>query len=77
MEGRRSDDLNRWANSNTWTQVLQTIPNKTVLGAWIDKADYPGIAAAVKLFDPENPVATPTKGYIKLFQHQFSVKIFL
>ena len=67
MEGRRSDDLNRWAKFEYLNTGTSNNPNKTVLGAWIDKADYPGIAAAVKLFDPENPVATPTKGYISYF----------
>jgi hypothetical protein len=68
MEGRRSEDLNRWAKFEYLNTGAANSPTKKVLGAWINKSDYPGIEAAVKLFDPANPsAATPTKGYIAYY----------
>lgn len=77
MEGRRSDDLNRWAKFEYLNTGSSNNPNKTVLGAWINKADYPGISTAVKLFDPDNPVATPTQGYISYFSYSSPLRSFV
>lgn len=67
MEGRRSDDLNRWAKYEYLNTGDGVAPNKTILGAWIDKADYPGIQNAVHLYDPAQPDAAVTKGYINYY----------
>lgn len=66
MEGRRSDDLNRWAKFEYLNTGKPGSPKKTSLGAWINKADYPNIAAIVKVYDPAAPSST-TKGYINYY----------
>jgi len=67
MEGRRADDLNRWAKFEYLNSTSGTKLSKTVLGAWINKSDYPGIADKVELFDPNNSGGAITKGYINYY----------
>lgn len=77
LEGRRGDDLNRWAKFEYLNTGTSNNPNKKVLGAWIDKADYPGISTAVQLFDPDNPGTAPTKGYISYFSFSSPLRTFV
>ena len=65
MEGRRGDDLRRWAK---WeylnSEDINGNPSMTFLGAYVDLADYPGVTYE-GLFDPTNPSNNKaTKGYI-------------
>lgn len=72
MEGRRGEDLRRWAKFEYLTSEENGIPAKSILGAYVDMADYPGMSAidekgnrSLYLFDPENPSdADSDKGYI-------------
>lgn len=77
MEGRRGDDLNRWAKFEYLNTGTSNNPNKKVLGAWIDKVDYPGISTTVQLFDPDNSGTTPTKGYISYFSFSSPLRTFV
>lgn len=77
MEGRRNDDLNRWAKYEYLNTGNGTAPDKTILGAWIDKADYPGIKDAVKLYDPAQPGTTVTKGYINYYSTSKAIRTFV
>ena len=77
MEGRRGEDLRRWAK---WEYLTSNnadgTPSKAFLGAYINTADYPEVTfyketeegeteIYVQLFDPEDPTnTTPSKGYI-------------
>ncbi|MDR3119531.1 MAG: RagB/SusD family nutrient uptake outer membrane protein, partial [Mediterranea sp.] len=68
MEGRRSDDLNRWAKFDYLNSTTDgTRLSKTILGAWINKTDYPGISTAVVLYEPGNTAGTATQGYINYY----------
>lgn len=67
MEGRRADDLNRWAKFEYLNPTEGTQLSKKVLGAWIDKADYPNISDEIILFNPNNSAGTTTKGYINYY----------
>ncbi|MBQ8502222.1 MAG: RagB/SusD family nutrient uptake outer membrane protein [Bacteroides sp.] len=73
MEGRRGEDLRRWAKyENLNSQDSNGNPSKTILGAYVNMADYPTISAfnsdgerVLFLFDPENPTSEDVdKGYI-------------
>jgi hypothetical protein len=77
MEGRRSDDLNRWAKFEYLNTGVANNPNRKVLGAWINKADYPGISTAVKLFNPGDPGEAPTEGYISYFSYSSPLRSFV
>ncbi len=67
MEGRRSDDLNRWAKFEYLNTQKGGKPADIVLGAWINKEDYPGIKSAVRLY---NPNGDETKeGYIMFYYY--------
>lgn len=67
MEGRRGDDLNRWAKYEYLNSANGTVPSKKILGAWINKADYPNISENVVLHDPDNPGNNATEGYINYY----------
>lgn len=73
MEGRRGQDLRRWAKfSYLNSENAAGVPSKTFLGAYVDLADYPGMSAVNEggkrtlfLYDPEDPTnANADKGYI-------------
>ena len=64
LEGRRNDDLKRWAKYEYLNTGATASPNKTNLGAWIKRSDFPTLSAAVVLYDPSNPTGTPAEGYI-------------
>lgn len=72
MEGRRADDLNRWAKFEYLNSTTGSNPSRTILGAWIDKADYAGISSNVVLYDPSNPGGAATKGYINYYHNKAS-----
>jgi len=75
MEGRRSEDLNRWAKFEYLNTASGSVPSTTVLGAWINKADYPGISDKVMLFNPNSPSDT-SKGYINYFANSTTLRTF-
>lgn len=69
MEGRRGEDLRRWAKYEYLnSENNDGTPSKTILGAFIKTADYPGIITGdkgVHLFNPKAPgEKNPTEGYI-------------
>lgn len=73
MEGRRGDDLRRWAKYEYLnSEDADGNPSMTFLGAYVNMADYPGMSAvdgegnrSLYLFDPADPTNTEaTKGYI-------------
>lgn len=73
MEGRRGQDLRRWAKfSYLNSENAAGVPSKTFLGAYVDLADYPGMSAVNEggkrtlfLYDPEDPTnVNADKGYI-------------
>lgn len=83
MEGFRGEDLRRWAkyeylNSEEIVNGVE-MPDKTFLGAYVKKADYPGIktgADGVHLFNPADPANTdPDEGYI-WYLNQKNVRVF-
>lgn len=83
MEGRRGEDLRRWAkyeylNSEETVNGV-VMPDKTFLGAYIKKSDYPGIKTGsdgVHLFNPADPTNTdPEEGYI-WYLNQHNIRIF-
>lgn len=83
MEGFRGEDLRRWAkyeylNSEEIVNGVE-MPDKTFLGAYVKKADYPGIktgADGVHLFNPADPGNTdPDEGYI-WYLNQKNVRVF-
>ena len=73
MEGRRGEDLRRWAKFEYLNSEDENgQPTKAFLGAYVNLADYPTISAednagkrVLFLFDPENPAdENSNKGYI-------------
>jgi hypothetical protein len=72
MEGRRADDLNRWAKFEYLNSASGINPSRTILGAWVNKSDYPGISDKVVLYDPSNLGGTATKGYINYYSDKAS-----
>lgn len=83
MEGRRGEDLRRWAkyeylNSDNIVNGVK-VPDMTFLGAYVKKADYPGIKTGsdgVHLFDPADPSnANPDEGYI-WYLNQHDIRVF-
>lgn len=73
MEGRRGEDLRRWAKFEYLnSEDANGNPTLSFLGAYVNMADYPTISAkdangkrVLFLFDPENPTNTDSdKGYI-------------
>ena len=73
MEGRRGEDLRRWAKFEYLnSEDASGRPTMPFLGAYVNMADYPGISATDEsgkrvlfLFDPEDPSNTDAnKGYI-------------
>lgn len=73
MEGRRGEDLRRWAKFEYLNSEDENgRPTKTFLGAYVNLADYPTISAednagkrVLFLFDPKNPAdENSNKGYI-------------
>lgn len=83
MEGVRGADLRRWAkyeylNSEKTVNAIQ-MPDKTFLGAYVKKSDYPGIKTGkdgVHLFNPADPSNTePTEGYI-WYLNQKNIRVF-
>ena len=73
MEGRRGEDLRRWAKFEYLnSENADGTPSKTFLGAYVNVADYEGMKSkddngnrTLYLFDPENPTNSDTdKGYI-------------
>lgn len=67
MEGRRSEDLNRWAKFEYLNTQKSAQPSDIVLGAWIKKEDYPGISDAVKLYNPNGDDSK--EGYIMFYYY--------
>lgn len=69
LEGRRGDDLRRWAKYvNLNSEDEKGNPDMTFLGAYVNLEDapYKSITGGIQLFDPENPSATDSKkGYLK------------
>ena len=73
MEGRRGEDLRRWAKYEYLnSEDANGNPSKTILGAYMNVNDYPASAAlpagerGYTLFNYADPTnATPDKGYIK------------
>ena len=65
MEGRRSEDLNRWGKFEYLNTQKGGQPSDIVLGAWIKKADYPGIDKAVQLYNPNGD--NTNEGYIMFY----------
>lgn len=83
MEGRRGEDLRRWAkyeylNSEETMNGVE-MPDKTFLGAYVKKSDYPGIKTGedgVHLFNPADPTNTdPDEGYI-WYLNQKHIRVF-
>jgi len=67
LEGRRSEDLNRWGKYEYLNTQTTTGLSAIVLGAWINKEDYPGIQESVNLY---NPTGDDTKeGYISFYYY--------
>ena len=73
MEGRRGEDLRRWAKFEYLnSEDANGNPTKSFLGAYVNIADYQGMKSkdnngnrVLFLFDPENPSNQDTdKGYI-------------
>ena len=73
MEGRRGEDLRRWAKFEYLnSEDANGYPTMSFLGAYVNMADYPEISSkddsgkrVLYLFDPENPGNEDTeKGYI-------------
>ena len=69
MEGRRGDDLRRWAKYKYLNSEDEMgNPDMTFLGAFIKVSDYPGIKTGengVRLFNPKDPGnSNPNEGYI-------------
>ena len=73
MEGRRGEDLRRWAKFEYLnSEDANGYPTMSFLGAYVNMADYPEISSkddsgksVLYLFDPENPGNVDTeKGYI-------------
>ena len=73
MEGRRGEDLRRWAKFEYLnSEDANGYPAMSFLGAYVNMADYPEISSkddsgkrVLYLFDPENPGNEDTeKGYI-------------
>lgn len=84
MEGRRGEDLRRWAkyenlNSEEMINGVE-MPDKTFLGAYVKIADYPGIIIGkegVILFNPKDPNYTnPSEGYIR-YLNQNKTRVFI
>lgn len=83
MEGRRGEDLRRWAkyeylNSDD-TMGSTKMPDMTFLGAFVKKSDYIGIKTGkdgVHLFNPADPSNTdPAQGYI-WYLNQSNIRVF-
>lgn len=73
LEGRRGEDLRRWAKfSYLNSEDAAGHPALSMLGAYVNVADYPGMSSkdengkrTLHLFDPANPSDTDSdKGYI-------------
>lgn len=80
MEGRRGEDLRRWAKYEYLNSEDESgNPDKTFLGAYIKVADYPGIKtgqSGVHLFDPADPTnANPSQGFI-WYLNQKNIRVF-
>lgn len=67
LEGRRSEDLNRWAKFEYLETGNGGVITDAVLGAWVKRSDYPGISKDVHLYNPEGNVAQ--EGYIAFYYH--------
>jgi len=67
LEGRRSEDLNRWAKFEYLNTQNGSSISKTALGAWINKSDYPEISDAVRLYNPNGN--STNEGYIAFYYH--------
>ncbi|HJF91847.1 MAG TPA: RagB/SusD family nutrient uptake outer membrane protein, partial [Mediterranea massiliensis] len=77
MEGRRGEDLRRWAKFEYLnSENTDGTPSKTFLGAYVNVADYEGMKSknekgdrVLFLFDPADPTNKDTdKGYINYLQ---------
>ena len=77
MEGRRGEDLRRWAKFEYLnSENADGTPSKTFLGAYVNVADYEGMKSknekgdrVLFLFDPADPSNQDTdKGYINYLQ---------
>lgn len=77
MEGRRGEDLRRWAKFEYLnSENADGTPTKTFLGAYVNVADYAGMKSkndsgdrVLFLFDPADPTNKDTdKGYINYLQ---------
>lgn len=80
MEGRRGEDLRRWAKYEYLnSEDGEGNPDKTFLGAYVKVADYPGLRIGndgVTLFDPADPTnPAPAEGYIRFFT-QTEIRVF-
>lgn len=84
MEGRRGEDLRRWAKFEYLnSENADGTPSKTFLGAYVNVADYEGMKSknekgdrVLFLFDPADPSNQDTdKGYINYLQGN-SLRVF-
>ncbi len=78
MEGRRGEDLRRWAKYEYLNSAdKQGHPDKTFLGAYLRVSDYPGMKVTNEkgervliLFDPKNPNdKNANQGYINYLRN--------
>jgi len=79
LEGRRGDDLRRWAKYvNLNSEDADGNPDMTFRGAYInlDEAPFKSITGGVQLFDPDDPSnASPRKGYLK-YNYKKGMRVF-
>ncbi|WP_291530001.1 RagB/SusD family nutrient uptake outer membrane protein [Bacteroides sp. UBA939] len=80
MEGRRGEDLRRWAKYEYLNSEDENgNPDKTFLGAYVKLSDYPGLITGetgVHLFNPADPTnPEPEEGYI-WHLNQKNVRVF-
>ena len=83
MEGRRGEDLRRWAKYEYLnSEDANGNPSKTILGAYMNVNDYPASAAlsadkrGYTLFDYDDPSnKTPDKGYI-MYNYAEGMRVF-
>lgn len=70
MEGRRGEDLNRWAKFEYLNSMEGARPSGKWLGAWVDKTNpkFSKIDKAIVLYNPNDPSDT-TKGYINYYSN--------
>lgn len=77
MEGRRGEDLRRWAKYEYLNSEDESgNPDKTFLGAYFKKSTYPKMTGAT-LYDPADPTnADPDKGYF-MYNYETNMRVFV